>query len=197
MERAQLKAMAKEQIKGNIGILFVITLITALIGGILGAVPGIGSIASFVISPVLSLAMCAIYLNLVNGQKPEIGDLFSKFNQLVPALVANLLVALFTALWMLLLIIPGIIKSISYSMTFYILAENPELSGTEAINRSKAMMEGHKMEYFILQLSFIGWILLGAITLGIAYIWVLPYMQATTTNFYNYVKSSDATYVAG
>ena len=197
MERAQLKAMAKEQIKGNIGILFVIALITALIGGILGAVPGIGSIASFVITPVLSLAMCAIYLNLVNGQKPEIGDLFSKFNQLVPALVANLLVALFTALWMLLLIIPGIIKSISYSMTFYILAENPELSGIEAINRSKAMMEGHKMEYFILQLSFIGWILLGAITLGIAYIWVLPYMQATTTNFYNYVKSSDATYVAG
>ena len=197
MERAQLKAMAKEQIKGNIGILFVITLITALIGGILGSVPGIGSIASFVISPVLSLAMCAIYLNLVNGQKPEIGDLFSKFNQLVPALVANLLVGLFTALWMLLLIIPGIIKSISYSMTFYILAENPELSGIEAINRSKAMMEGHKMEYFILQLSFIGWILLGAITLGIAYIWVLPYMQATTTNFYNYVKSSDATYVAG
>lgn len=197
MERAQLKAMAKEQIKGNIGILFVIALITALIGGILGAVPGIGSIASFVISPVLSLAMCAIYLNLVNGQKPEIGDLFSKFNQLVPALVANLLVGLFTALWMLLLIIPGIIKSISYSMTFYILAENPELSGIEAINRSKAMMEGHKMEYFILQLSFIGWILLGAITFGIAYIWVLPYMQATTTNFYNYVKSSDATYVAG
>ena len=188
MERAQLKAMAKEQIKGNIGTLFVIMLVYVLISIGLNAIVGIGSIASLVISPALSLAIYGIYLNLACGKKPEISDLFTKFDQLVPALVAQLLIGLFTFLWFLLLFIPGIIKGISYSMTFYILAENPGISATEAINRSKAMMEGHKMEYFILQLSFIGWMFLVGITFGIAGIWVAPYINATTANFYNDIK---------
>lgn len=188
MERAQLKAMAKEQIQGNIGTLFVITLVYMLISVGLNAIPGIGSIASLVISPALLLALYGIYLNLACGKKPEISDLFSKFDQLTPALVANLLIGLFTFLWSLLLFIPGIIKSISYSMTFYIMAENPGISATEAINRSKAMMEGHKMDYFILQLSFIGWLFLVLLTFGIAGIWVGPYINATTVNFYNDIK---------
>ena len=190
MERAQLKAMAKEQIKGNIGILFVCSLIIGLIGGVLTMIPVAGSIAYLVVAPVLGVALCAIYLNLTQGQKPVVGDLFTKFDQLVPALVSTLLVALFTFLWSLLLIIPGIVKSLSYSMSSYILADNPGITGKEALERSKAMMEGHKMELFVLQLSFIGWHLLGAITMGIAYIWILPYMSATVANFYNSIKGS-------
>ena len=188
MERAQLKAMAKEQIKGNIGVLFLISLIHALVSYAVNGIPGIGSIVSLVVAPALTLAMVSIYLNLTYGNKPEISELFSKFDQLVPALVANLLIGLFTFLWSLLLIIPGIVKSISYSMTFYIMAENPGISATEAIDRSKAMMDGHKMDYFILSLSFIGWYLLVGITFGIAGIWVMPYVQATQANFYNSIK---------
>ena len=67
----------------------------------------------------------------------------------------------------------------------YIVAENKGIGALEAINRSKAMMHGHKMDYFVLQLSFIGWALLGAITFGIAYIYVIPYMSATMVNFHN------------
>lgn len=187
MERKQLKAMAKEQIKGNIGILFLITLVIGLLCLVAAIVPIVGSI---IISAVLGVALCGIYLNMTKGVKPQVADLFTKFDQLLPATVATVLVAVFTALWSLLLLIPGIIKSLSYSMTSYILADNPGIGGLEAINRSKAMMNGHKMELFILQLSFIGWHILGGITFGIAYIWILPYMSATVANFYNAIKTT-------
>ena len=188
MDRVELKNLAKEQIKGNIGTLFLVSLVVALINGALGLIPTVGSVASAVLSPMFTLAVTIIYLNLTNGKKPEVGDLFTQFNQIWPAFKVNFLVGLFTALWTMLLVIPGIVKGISYSQAMYILAENPEIGALEAINRSKAMMEGHKMEYFVLGLSFFGWMLLVAITFGIAGIWVLPYMNTTMTNFYNKVK---------
>jgi uncharacterized membrane protein len=86
------------------------------------------------------------------------------------------------------LIIPGIIKGISYSQTSFILKDNPELSYNAAIERSMAMMEGYKMQYFLLQLSFIGWILLSMLTCGILNLWVLPYVVATDAHFYEFVK---------
>jgi uncharacterized membrane protein len=73
-------------------------------------------------------------------------------------------------------------------MAMYVLAENKGMSATECINASKEMTNGHKMDLFVLSLSFIGWMILGSITLGIAYIWITPYMQATFTNAYNSLK---------
>ena len=73
-------------------------------------------------------------------------------------------------------------------MAYYVLAENPQMSANEALNESKAIMDGHKMDLFVLYLSFIPWMLLGSITLGIAYIYVMPYMQLTITNFYHKIK---------
>ena len=192
MNRAELKAVAKEQIKGKIGILFVITLIIGLISGAAGAVlsiiPGGGIIAAVIITPAFTLSLIRVYLNLVKGGYPQAGDTFSGFDDFWSAFKVTFLVGLFTYLWSLLLIIPGIIKAISYSMSLYILAENKGKPALECINESKAMTEGHKMELFVLGLSFIGWALLCGITFGIAYIWVGPYMQATYTNAYNSLK---------
>ena len=95
---------------------------------------------------------------------------------------------MFVFLWSLLLIIPGIIKAFAYSQAMYIIAENPEMNAMDALKRSEEMMKGHKMEMFVLGLSFIGWILLGMLTLGLLYIWLLPYMNATMTIFYNNIK---------
>lgn len=95
-------------------------------------------------------------------------------------------------LWTLLLIVPGIIKSLSYAMTPYITVEHPELSATEAINESKKMMNGNKWRLFVLELSFIGWILLAFLTLGIGFLWLTPYMQTTFAAFYNDVKTKAA-----
>lgn len=103
-----------------------------------------------------------------------------------------ILVGLFTFLWSLLLYIPGIIKAFSYSMTKYILDDNPELSASEAIHRSRMMMKGHKFDLFWLYLSFIGWIILCLLTCCIGFIWLVPYMQTAEAAFYEEVKADYA-----
>jgi len=193
MNRAELKAKAKSQINGKIGILFVIALVIGAIsfaaGFVLGMIPVVGSLAaSLIVTPAFTLSMVRVYMTVAAGGKPEVKDAFSGFDDFWSAFKVTFLVGLFTFLWSLLFIVPGIIKSISYSMSMYILAENKGKAALECIGESKAMTEGHKMELFVLSLSFIGWILLGSITLGIAYIWVLPYMQTTFVNAYHSLK---------
>lgn len=194
MNRAELKANAKAQIKGKIGILFVITLIIAVIsavaGFVLGLIPVVGSLAAtIIVTPAFSLSLVRVYMNVVNGGNPAAGDAFSGFDDFWSAFKVTFLTGLYTFLWSLLFVIPGIIKMFSYSMAMYILAENKGKSARECIEESKKMTNGHKAELFVLGLSFIGWALLGSITLGIAYIWILPYMQATYANAYYYLKS--------
>ena len=192
MNRAELKAAAKSQIKGKIGILFVITLIIGLISGaaiaVLSLIPGGSLIVSIIITPAFALSIVRVYLNLMNGVTPKASDAFCGFDDFWAAFKVTFLVGLFTFLWSLLFVIPGIVKSLSYSMSTYILAENKGKPALECINESKAMTEGHKMDLFVLGLSFIGWGLLCGITFGIAGIWVLPYMQATYANAYNSLK---------
>ena len=100
-----------------------------------------------------------------------------------------LLMYILIVLWTLLFIIPGIIKTYSYAMTPYILHENPELSASEAIHRSRMMMKGHKFDLFWLWLSFIGWGILNLFTAGIGSFWLLPYMYTSTAAFYQEVKA--------
>lgn len=192
MNRAELKAAAKSQIKGKIGILFLITLIIGAISGaasaLLSLIPGGSLVVSIIVTPAFTLSVARVYLNVIKGNTPKAGDAFCGFDDFWSAFKVTFLVGLYTFLWSLLFVIPGIIKAISYSMSVYILAENKGKSARECINESKAMTEGHKMELFVLELSFIGWGLLCAITFGIASIWVLPYMQATYANAYNSLK---------
>ena len=91
-------------------------------------------------------------------------------------------------LWLLLLVIPGIIKSISYTQILRVKKDNPEMKALDCINESKYLMEGYKMEYFVLRLSFIGWSLLSVFTLGILGFWLLPYMETTYAEFYDKLK---------
>ncbi len=100
-----------------------------------------------------------------------------------------LLMGILVFLWTLLLIIPGIIKIFSYSMTPFILDENPELSASEAIHRSRMMMKGHKFDLFWLYLSFIGWFFLCILTFGIGSLWLTPYVQTAEAAFYQEVKA--------
>ena len=206
MDRSQLKAMSREQIRGKIGILFVIALImsgiTAVINGLLPdyTVPnqsaeGYNLTIDFFALPVAILVTSAftlsnarIYLGITEGRTPVIEDTFYGFKDYVSAVLVTLLQTVYTFLWTLLFIVPGIIKSISYSMAQYILAENKGMSASDAINESKRIMNGHKMDCFILSLSFLGWILLGILTLGILYIWLIPYMNTTMANFYKSIK---------
>jgi uncharacterized membrane protein len=101
---------------------------------------------------------------------------------------ACFLMVLFIFLWSLLLLIPGIVKGYAYMMTPFILKDNPELSANEAINLSQKMMKGHKFDLFYLMLSFIGWAFLGIFTLGIGYLWLMPYTYAAFAAFYQDLK---------
>ena len=181
MNRKQIKAAAKAQIKGNIGMLFLITLVI----GLVSCIPLVGTI----LMPAFSLSMVVIYLNLTYGQKPSVGDAFSGCKSVIAGWALMFLTALYTFLWSLLFYIPGIVKAISYSMAPYILMDNPGITVGEAIDESKRITKGHKWELFVLGLSFIGWILLICVTFGIAAIWVVPYMQAAYANAYNAIKA--------
>ena len=103
-------------------------------------------------------------------------------------LAGMLLMFVFTLLWTLLFIIPGVIKAIAYSMTPYILKDYPELSPNQAINLSQKMMKGHKFDFFYLVLSFWGWALLCILTLGIGTLWLSPYVYTSFAAFYEDVK---------
>lgn len=190
MTRAELKAEAKEQIRGKVGLFFVMTLIVFGISLACGFVPFIGSIASLVIAPAFSLSLCMFFLKLTKGEETSVGDVFAGFTITGRALWLNILISVFSFLWSLLLIIPGIIKGYAYSMAFYVLADNPELTASEALAKSQTIMRGHKMELFILELSFIGWFFVIGLTFGLAAIYVAPYMHATIANFYNSIKEA-------
>lgn len=193
MDRAELKSQAKQMIKGKIGLLFVVTLIVGLISFaasfVLSFIPIGGSlISSIIITPAFALSIARVYLNVTKDIKPAAGDAFCGFDDFWAAFKVNFLVGLFTFLWSLLFVIPGIVKSFSYSMSLYILAENKGKPALECINESKAMTNGHKMDLFVLGWSFLGWMILGGITFGIAYIWILPYMNTTYANAYHSLK---------
>lgn len=184
----EIKASAKTQISGKIGILFAMFLIMIGISVVSTLVPVFGTIASFVLGAAFYLGGTFVFLKIAKGETVSVGNIFYGFEDLWTAIKAQFFMNLFILLWSLLLIIPGIIKAYSYSMTYFILAENKGMNVLEAITLSRKMMDGHKMDLFLLFLSFIGWFLLVVITFGIAGIWVYPYLYATFTNFYLSVK---------
>jgi len=129
--------------------------------------------------------MAMFFLALSRRTNPEASLIFKGFDNWISAFFTMLLMIVFIILWAILLIVPGIIAALSYSMTLFILADNPDLKPTEAIKRSRHMMQGHKSEFLKLILSFIGWLFLSVITCGILFIlYVGPLYYATITEFY-------------
>lgn len=188
MDRASMKAHAKEQIKGKILTILAITIIIGAINfGVSFVLGPVGSIATFIITGAFTLAEAFIFLGITKKSRmPKIEDIFIGFkgDNFLRSLVAYLRYTIFTFLWGLLFVIPGIIKSIAYSQMFYLMAEDDKLEAGDAQRKSMEMMEGHKMDYFVLGLSFIPWYLLCLITFGIASIYVMPYIQTTMAEFH-------------
>lgn len=189
----EMKTLAKSQIKGRIGILLVMHLIAfasiyipCLCISCL--MPLVGDLVSNIVAAGFILGLTIVYLKLAKSEDISIGNVFAGFDDLWTAIKAQFFTGLFIFLWSLLLIIPGIIKAFSYSMTFFILAENKGMPVLKAITLSRKMMDGHKLDFLLLSLSFFGWFLLVLFTFGLAAIWVHPYCYATYSNFYLSVK---------
>ena len=141
-------------------------------------------VALYILGSVIALGYARFNLDLAAGGDARMESLFSYFSWFKTAVCARLWVTLFTLLWSLLFIIPGIIAGYSYAMTPYILAEHPDLPAREAVAQSKAMMAGNRWRLFCLELSFIGWDILCLFTLGIGHLVLTPYKQAATAVFY-------------
>ncbi|CAG7631203.1 DUF975 family protein [Paenibacillus allorhizosphaerae] len=190
LSRGELKLRALQQLKGSWGKAIVVTLIIIIATSLITQIPKVGDVINFIVAGPLALGVVVFFLRLVRREPNEIQDVFSGFTRFVPSFLLYLLSAVFVFLWTLLLIVPGIIAGLRYSMAFYIMHDHPELTAMEAIERSKQMMYGHKWRYFLLSLSFIGWALLCVLTLGIGLLWLIPYMSATNANFYENLSHS-------
>ena len=189
-ENKILMQQAKNSLEGKWGISIGVTAIYLIITLFCGMIPILGSIASLIITGPLMLGVYMFFIKISRNQDVELSEMFNGFQNFANALVTYLLMAVVVLLWMLLLIVPGIIKAFAYSMTFMILAEKPETAPMEALRESEKMMKGFKMKLFLLSLRFFGWALLCILTLGIGFLWLMPYMYVSFVKFYDDIKAN-------
>ena len=151
------------------------------------AVIALGTIY-FVLGSIVEIGYARFNLDLNLGHAPEISKLFDYISYWKTTSAARLLKSAYILLWSLLLVIPGVMASYSYAMTEYILAENPDMTASEAIACSKDMMRGNRWRLFCLHISFIGWDILTVFTFGIGNLWLTPYRQAAEAAFYQEIS---------
>ena len=202
MNTTELKANAKEQLRGK----WAVAIGTVLVANILidsdvmykvsekfGLI-GLSiscSLISLFLGGVISVGLCKFLLDMTTKrEEPRFENLFSQFTIYLKTLGLNILITLSVCIGTILFIVPGIIVGLMFSQSYYILSEDPSKSITQCIKESVDMMNGHKWDLFYLELTFIGWWLLTAITVGIAGLWVAPYVKVTETNFYLSIKNN-------
>ena len=190
-ENKILMANARNSLKGSWGLAIVALVVYFLVFCVVGLFPVIGTIATYIIIGPMTVGGVRFTLAVSRKGRPEIGQLFSGFDRFGTHLAAYLLQTIFVALWTLLLIIPGIIAALSYSMTYFIIAEDSSISASDAIAKSKKMMKGNKWKLVCLGFRFIGWFLLATLTFGIGFLWVGPYSYVSYAKFYDDLRTLD------
>ncbi len=154
---------------------------------IVGAIAYFASAIYLLLAGIVSVGVSAYFIARVRGEASHdqlnVATDGAQKN-LGGACVTGILQSIFVALWTILFVIPGIVKSLSYSMAFYIRNDHPEYTATQAIDESRRLMNGHKWQLFTLYCSFIGWIIVGALCFGVGVVWVLAYMETARAVFY-------------
>lgn len=212
MNRALLKLDAKDAMNSAhphpalttlafLAVSFAASLIMSVFGMILeftsvnGALTMIGTLVNLVVSVIFTLLIGTVQygyyvysLKVFKLEDTGVSELFEHFHMMLKVFGLSLYIGLFTSLWSMLFVIPGIIAALRYSQAFYVLAENPDMSIRDCVKESKHLMKGHLWEYVVLNFSFFFWILLTAVTFGIALFYVMPYMQVTMAGYYLSLK---------
>ena len=220
MTYSEIRQAARDNLRGNYWLSVLVAFVAVLLGGIItggtifrvdvdtevfhhlprfivrylaimGSVSGFFAFVQFIIGGTVQLGYAKYLLKQHDHASFDIHDLFSQFDRFKEGFLQNFLRNLYIFLWSFLLIIPGIVKSYSYAMTPFIMAENPDMSAKEAIEASKQLMHGHKDELFTLDLTFFGWSLLAALTLNIGHIFLNPYKNAAYAVFYKELTASN------
>lgn len=185
VSNAQIRKQARQMLGG--GIFQQQWLFALIVSLIAGAILGVSSVVVLIVCGIIMLGEAKYYLQcsrqeiavdkievLFDGIKDEIGQ----------NILLGVLVSLYVFLWSLLLVIPGIIKSYAYSMAFYLKVDHPEYTAKQAIKESEQLMYGHKMQLFLLDLSFVGWIIVGAFCFCVGTLWVTAYQKSARVQFY-------------
>lgn len=195
LSNSQIRAKAREVLGDGIfsNNWLIAILISFVVGVIIAAASsisaGIGTI--LVIGP-LYLGLNLAFLKLARGEGIKFETAFVGLNDFGSNLILGFMQSLLIFLWSLLCFIPGIIKTYAYSMAFFIKADHPEYGWRECLTESDRMMNGHKMDYFCLQLSFIGWMIVGYLVCGIGTLWVTAYMSTANAIFYDELKRAES-----
>ncbi len=191
------KERAIDSLTGNWGscaifylLYFVITSVLAGGTSLLLPPPILSNIVSLLLIP-MAWGVAVTFLELSRGIKVNYGNLFEGYKDFVRIFTTLLLKTVYVMLWTLLLIVPGIIKNYSYAMTEYVLADRKDLSYNQAIEESMRLMQGNKWRLFVLDLSFIGWALLCLLTMGIGFLFLVPYMHVARAHFYADLLAAD------
>uniref|UniRef100_A0AB33J2X0 DUF975 family protein n=1 Tax=Prevotella sp. GTC17259 TaxID=3236795 RepID=A0AB33J2X0_9BACT len=194
---------ALQSLEGNWGNAVIVTVIYLLIAsifqvGLESVLPfskdiskWSGGLLSILVLVPIGWGFLVYFLRLVRHEKLGVKDLFAGFSDYARVLLAMLLKTVYILLWTLLLILPGIYKSLSYALTEYVLLDHPEMNGEQAIRESMRLMRGKELELFLLGLTFIGWAILAIIPFGLGFIFLIPYMQTALAHFYEDAVKED------
>ena len=209
MSSSELKLKSKDQLQGKKGNAAIVVLVYFLVAAVINLIfsrlfPGkttvyegieitspstVASIVDRFVTIFLGLGLTSYYMKIVRGEEVSIGDLFSKGNLLLKAFVTSILTGLVVFGGSLLLVIPGIILAFGYTMINYVYIDNPEIGIIEVMKKSREMMKGYKWDYFVFNLSFIGWVILLPFTLCILAVWLVPYMTVAEAIYYDRLKA--------
>jgi len=185
IENYEIRKKARELLKGKWTVPVLANIIMFAIAVVLGSFDKFPQLVlNLLFSGAIAFGLVSVFLLLVRKKKHDVKNFFDGFRLLEKTIPLSLLMYLFIILWSLLLIIPGIIAALRYSMSYYLLHDNPKLGAQDTIRKSKELMAGYKWKLFCLHLSFIGWYLLGILTLGIGWLWVASYHGTAVAIFY-------------
>ena len=200
ISNSQIRARAREILGNNLfsGSWLYPVLVVIIVAAISGALSAT-FVGPMIVSGLLSVASARYFIGRVRGNI-EPGQIESSIdgirNNVLGSLLTGILYNVFVAIGSMIFVIPGIIFSYSFSMAFYVINDHPEMTAMEALRESRRLMNGHKMQYFILNLSFIGWMLLGSLCFGVGTLWASAYMSTANAVFYEELIANDASYVA-
>lgn len=180
--------MARESLKDKWGLAIGTFLLFFLLSGAPQMVPFLGQVGTLILAGPFMLGAAIFSLTISRNREAKLNQIFEGFNNFTNAMGAYLLMVLYVLLWTLLFVIPGIVASLSYSMIFFIMADDSTIGPTDALKKSKAMMYGYKIKLFGLTLRFLGLAFLCILTLGIGFLWLIPYINVTTAKFYDDLK---------
>jgi len=184
---SELRARARGQLGSIFSSLWLLLLVASLIYSAVIGVVSYTVVGAIVLGGPMMIGLAAVFLKTARGStEVDFADLFYGFRNgmFTRNLLLGLLQSIYLFLWSLLFVIPGIVKFYSYAMSSYLALDHPEWSADDCITASRKMMDGHRFRLFCLDLSFIGWYIVGALACGIGTLWVAPYHFLARAHFY-------------